>query len=111
MEDLYRALFLHINHIRTMDEFKKSQIAFIPESNYAFECDHMLKYLNDCGISAIPVVEEENKTGLHIDYATKRKLSQILQYKIERNSVKYYANFFTITPKKTPEGMKEEMFQ
>lgn len=113
---LYQILVEHIKKIRTFDEFKNSKIVFIPENNLGNEAFHIINYVRDqCGIEIIDFYGHEDgndlKNGIHMDENLKGGLARHLSVFIDNQRIHYYSEFFTLTPGKTAETMKNEIHE
>ena len=106
----YHTVVNHIKKIRSLEEFSLSKFVVIPENNLGNEAFHIMNHIRQEIPDAIDFFGYDDgggyKNGLRMDEHLKESFSRFLYMALYESRVVYYSSFFTITPEKTPETMK-----
>lgn len=108
-------LISHVNRLRSLKDFERATIVFVPESNLGYEGWHLGELLlsPQYGLRNICVMKEDRKEeayrpGIRISSILKERLTWMLEQKFSESSMYLYEHFFTVSYDK-PEKMLDEM--
>lgn len=103
-------LINHIQRVKRFKGFEGAKVVFIPESNYAFEGTHQRDAIQNSGLDAVVMYEDDNRAGVRTNNELKKLMAYEFKYKLHKKNIKIHEDFFTLSENYTVEKMKGEIY-